>query len=252
MSVVTPAYNAASKLAETIEHVRRQTYGALEHIVIDGGSRDGTAEVLERYAASLAAWVSEKDAGVYDAMNKGIALARGEWIHFLGTDDRFRRSDTLQRVFDGRPIPENVDVLLGNVQDEKGARRRSRFGACLLLKNTVHHQGAFYRRRVFKEFRYGWQGLPRRLPPCTISGDYQLNLYLWRRGRRALRLGETIAVCGSGLSNQGHYLGYLEEIRIRREHMGLFPAILFDGLTLARFAWKRARLAAGFSRARKA
>ncbi len=251
VSVVTPAYNAASKLVDTIEHVQQQTYPAVEHIVIDGGSGDGTVDVLKRYGTSLAAWVSEEDAGIYDAMNKGIAAARGEWVHFLGTDDRFYRPDTLERVFERRPIPKEVDVILGDVQDERGTRRRSRYGAWLLLKNTVHHQGAFYRRRVFTNFRYGWQERGERVQLCAISGDYQLNLYLWRQGRRALRLEEIIAVCGSGLSKQGHWQGYLEEIRIRRQHMGFFPALLLDGLTLGRFAWKQVRLAAGLLRAER-
>lgn len=98
ISVVTAAYNAVGTIQETIDAVARQTYQDREHIVIDGASRDGTAALLERNRALLAHCVSEPDHGVYDAMNKGLALAMGDVVAFLNADDVYISSHVLERV----------------------------------------------------------------------------------------------------------------------------------------------------------
>lgn len=98
ISVVTAAYNAAGTIQETIDAVARQTYTDREHIVIDGASRDGTVALLERNRALLAHCVSEPDRGVYDAMNKGLALASGDVVAFLNADDVYISPHVLERV----------------------------------------------------------------------------------------------------------------------------------------------------------
>jgi glycosyltransferase involved in cell wall biosynthesis len=87
VSVITAVYNAAPTLEECLLSVRNQSYPQIEHIVIDGGSTDGSIEVLQRHSSLLAYWVSEPDNGVFDAWNKGLSMATGEWIAFLGADD---------------------------------------------------------------------------------------------------------------------------------------------------------------------
>jgi glycosyltransferase involved in cell wall biosynthesis len=87
VSVITAVYNAEQYLAECLESVLNQDYPCVEHIIIDGGSRDGTLSILERYSHRIAFWKSEPDKGIYDAWNKGLKAARGEWICFLGADD---------------------------------------------------------------------------------------------------------------------------------------------------------------------
>ena len=89
VSVVTVLFNGRPSVAGCLDSVIRQDYPSIEHIVIDGGSNDGTLDILRQYDDRLAFWKSEPDQGVYDAWNKGLREARGEWICFLGADDEF-------------------------------------------------------------------------------------------------------------------------------------------------------------------
>lgn len=89
VSVVTICYNSVQFIEKTIQSVLSQTYPNIEYIVIDGGSTDGTKEIIEKYSSRISYWCSEKDRGIYDAMNKGIRKATGEWINFMNSGDCF-------------------------------------------------------------------------------------------------------------------------------------------------------------------
>lgn len=108
ITVVTVCYNAVNELEKTMLSVLNQTYDNIEYIVIDGGSKDGTVDIIEKYANRLAYWVSEPDKGIYDAMNKGIRAAKGEWINFMNAGDEFVGWDVLERF-----IPQiDRDVII--------------------------------------------------------------------------------------------------------------------------------------------
>ena len=98
ISVVTVVYNGSAQLRSTIESVLQQKMSEIEHIVIDGGSTDGTCDVLHEFDNRLDYWVSEPDDGIYDAMNKALTLCNGEYVHFLNAGDRYCSPSTLQRV----------------------------------------------------------------------------------------------------------------------------------------------------------
>ncbi len=83
ITVITVSYNSVSVIEDTIESVLKQTYPRIEYIIIDGGSRDGTVDIIRQYEKSISFWISEKDSGVYHAMNKGIDRATGEWLIFI-------------------------------------------------------------------------------------------------------------------------------------------------------------------------
>ncbi|HEY4285250.1 MAG TPA: glycosyltransferase family 2 protein [Chthoniobacterales bacterium] len=120
ISIVTPTFNCATTLRETIESVLRQDYGHWEHIVMDGGSTDGTLEIIKSYPHLQ--WMSEKDEGHYDAMNKGISRATGDVIAILNADDTYR-PNTLTRVagaFDQHP---KWDALFGDIVYVDGESR---------------------------------------------------------------------------------------------------------------------------------
>jgi glycosyltransferase involved in cell wall biosynthesis len=98
ISVVTVVRNGAGTIEETLRSVQAQTYGDIEQIVVDGASTDGTLDIVERYRAKLAGVVSEPDRGIYDAMNKGLALATGEVVGFLNSDDYYEHDRVLEKV----------------------------------------------------------------------------------------------------------------------------------------------------------
>ena len=98
VSVVTAVLNRASTLAECLASVRQQTHPSVEHVVVDGGSTDGSLELLRAHSAELGPWVSEPDRGLYDAVNKGIALASGDLVGVLGADDVYAHPRVLERV----------------------------------------------------------------------------------------------------------------------------------------------------------
>ncbi len=239
ISIITVAYNAASQLEEAIQAVKSQTYANREHIVIDGGSADGTLDILKDNDRWLGYWVSEPDNGIYDAMDKGIEVCSGDWVYFLGVDDAFYSPKTLSSIFETQNLPGSVDMVLGQVFTERGLTL-SRFNGSLMYKNTVYHQAAFYARRIFERFRYCHAPLSNRHKRYyNISGDYRLNLMLHRRGARCMRVEQPIAKCRSGVSMEGRIKGYLEEIRIRHEFVPFHKALFFDFFTVMRYFHKR-------------
>ncbi|MCA1745155.1 MAG: glycosyltransferase [Bacteroidales bacterium] len=115
LSLITVAFNACVSLEETIRSVQQQHYSNLEYIVVDGGSTDGTLEMVKKYPEVLSSFVSEPDKGIYDAMNKGLKRAKGDVVGFLHADDRFAHPQVLQdimAVFEKKPI----DALYGDLQ----------------------------------------------------------------------------------------------------------------------------------------
>jgi glycosyltransferase involved in cell wall biosynthesis len=117
LSIITPVFNAGKWLEACIANVAEQAEGGIEHLIIDGGSTDGSIEILKSQSEKLPhlRWISEKDRGQSDAMNKGIRLAKGKWIGFLNADDFYERN-TLYRVLNIiRNKPEQQRLVLGNL-----------------------------------------------------------------------------------------------------------------------------------------
>jgi glycosyltransferase involved in cell wall biosynthesis len=114
ISVITVCYNSAATIGHTLRSVHEQTYGDVEHIIVDGGSNDDTLEIVKAEGPHVAKLVSERDNGIYDAMNKGIALASGEIIGFINADDFYASSDVLVKVAAVFNDP-NVDACYGDL-----------------------------------------------------------------------------------------------------------------------------------------
>lgn len=121
ISVITVVYNGISYIESTILSVVNQDYSNFEYIIIDGNSSDGTIEVIRKYESKLAYWISEKDQGIYDAMNKGIDRALGDWIIFMNCGDFFYSSKVISNVF-YENIADDISMLIG------GASVRSEWG----------------------------------------------------------------------------------------------------------------------------
>lgn len=190
VSIITAVLNAAEALEETILSVLRQTYPHREYLIIDGGSWDGTVEVLERYDAALDYWLSEPDRGIYDAFNKGIRLAQGDWLYFLGAGDRLADERVLEEVFSEEPQEK---FLYGDVVFlPKGRRYGGRFSKLRLCRRNLCQQAVFYHRDLFQKF-----GLFETQYP--LAADWAFNLHCFGSPEVSPRyLRRVIALCPTG------------------------------------------------------
>nr|WP_240153940.1 glycosyltransferase family 2 protein [Stutzerimonas stutzeri] len=114
ITVVTVVFNGVEYLENTIKSVIEQTYYNLEYIIVDGGSTDGTLDILRKYEGAIDYWVSEPDKGIYDAMNKSIDLGSGQWINFMNAGDYFFDSEVLCKVFKEPAAFDGIDVVYGD------------------------------------------------------------------------------------------------------------------------------------------
>ena len=173
-SVVTVCFNSAATIADSLKSVAAQTWPAIEHIVIDGGSTDATLDIIEPFRAGLGYLRSERDHGIYDAMNKGVAAATGDVVCFLNSDDMYASEDVLARVA-SKIGPMNLDALYGDVgyfrtgAPERTTRRyssRSFHPDRLAYGMMPAHPALFLRRSIFErvgEFRRDYR----------IAGDFE-------------------------------------------------------------------------------
>lgn len=153
-SIIMPAFNASSTLRASIDSVARQTFCDFELVLVDGGSTDGTLDVANGFAASLGTRLviySGPDEGAYDAMNRGVGMAAGDWVLFLGADDTLYKADTLARVAAFIGDQEHSDLVYGDVvMRSTGSRHAGEFDLDrLLFETNICHQSIFYRRELF-------------------------------------------------------------------------------------------------------
>lgn len=172
LSIIIPCYNAEKLLSECLDGIVAQVYESKEVVIVDGGSTDGTMEIIRRYSGKHAfiRWVAENDRGVYDAMNKGVEMAAGEWVYFLGADDGFYDTRVLSTIFSaGRP--DDPDIIYGNVVFKYSKRiYDGRYNLRkLLFESNICHQAIFYRRSVFEKVGLYDIG-------CKIYADRDLNI----------------------------------------------------------------------------
>lgn len=179
VTVVTPALNAAATIARTLDSVRGQTHAAIEHLVVDGGSTDGTAAIA---AAAGARVLPGPDAGVYDAMSRGVREARGEVVHILNADDAYAGPDVVARALaamaaatadgaglcHGRVRQVRPDGTQVHVFGRAASRRE------LLAKMRVAHPSLFVHRAVYQRFGAFSPGF-------RIAGDHEWVLRVWDR-----------------------------------------------------------------------
>ena len=158
-SIITVNYNNRDGLKKTIESVIHQTYRDFEYIVIDGGSTDGSADILKEYNDQITYWVSEPDGGIYQGMNKGIAKATGEYLNFMNSGDCFYNNDVLKRV---NNYGYEADIITGrdyhySEEKQKGhaSVQPTRLSMITFFTSTLDHQSSFIKRELFnKSFYY--------------------------------------------------------------------------------------------------
>jgi glycosyltransferase len=168
ITIITVAYNAVKDIENTILSVLNQTYPNIEYIIIDGGSTDGTLDIIKKYEDKISYWVSEPDKGIYDAMNKGVAKANGDYLFFLGADDKIVCDfNEIVHFFKDKNTVYYGDVLFG----ENGKRYDGAFDLNKLLDKNISHQAIFYSRNCFLNNSYNLK--------YKLYADYEMNIRLW-------------------------------------------------------------------------
>ncbi len=148
-----PTFNSAATLDIALESIIHQTFQNIEVLIIDGLSGDDTIEIAKKYQLEFPQIkiISEKDKGIYDAMNKGIGIAKGEWLYFMGSDDSLYETNTLERFFRHEKM-KSFDVVYGNVYSTRfNGVYDGEFTYLKLTSKNICHQSIFFRKRVFKK-----------------------------------------------------------------------------------------------------
>lgn len=158
ISIITVSYNAAATIEQAISSVVNQTYENIEYIMIDGGSTDGTVDIIRKYEDRIAYWVSEPDEGIYAAMNKGIDAATGDYVYFLGADDALMNTEVIQRVV--KHMEKNICELycFSVYMVNESNQEKIIMPECKSNKSKYPgmppHQGMFAMRSVIKEKKF--------------------------------------------------------------------------------------------------
>jgi glycosyltransferase involved in cell wall biosynthesis len=204
ISVITVVYNTDKTLEETIISVINQTYPRFEYIVVDGASTDDTLKIIKTYEENLK-WVSERDKGIYDAMNKGLGLATGDWVIFLGADDVFYNNDVLKDVVAG--ITSKDAIYYGNAifKSTKNLYDVTISKWFLSLRN-ISHQTIFYPKSIYKKYTYDLH--------YSLFSDHIYNLTLFAENKfQFIHLPVTTVLYNdAGSSNEGNDPNYFKEL----------------------------------------
>lgn len=230
-SVITVTYNAEAVLEDTIQSVISQTYRHVEYIIVDGASKDRTLAIAEKYRDHIARIVSEPDKGLYDAMNKGIGLATGDYLCFLNAGDSFHEDDTLQQMVHTLSGDELPDVMYGEtalVDKEGHFRRMRRLSAPEVLTwksfkqgMLVCHQAFFAKRTLVMPYDTKYR----------FSADFDWCIRIMKKARTLHNTHLTlIDYLEEGMTTQNHKASLRERFRIMVHHYGLLS-------TVAHHAW---------------
>ncbi len=227
-SIITVTYNAGSVLEDTILSVISQTYHNIEYIIIDGASKDNTHAMIKKYEDRISHIVSEPDKGLYDAMNKGMALATGEYLCFLNAGDSFHEDNTLQRIVHSlNDCDELPDVLYGQTYIvDKGRHflhpRRLTAPLCLNWKSfkqgmLVCHQAFMAKRNLAEPYDLNYR----------FSSDFDWCIRIMKKSKDLHNTFLTVIdYLDEGMTTKNHKASLLERFKIMTKHYGWICTII--------------------------
>lgn len=188
ITVVTVVYNGEAHLKQTIQSVIDQSYDNVEYIIVDGGSTDGTLDIIRRYEGQIDYWVSEVDNGLYYAMNKSVILATGKWINFMNAGDSFYDTNVLASLFDATGFGD-ASVVYGDVMKKYNQQyqilRKNKPLELFYQELPFSHQAAFVKTVLLKRYPFDTQ--------YRLSADYDLFFNLYHRGLVFVHLPRIVA-----------------------------------------------------------
>lgn len=224
LSVITVSFNAMDTLPQTLASLANQDEKDFEHIIVDGGSKDGTVAFLQQQNDPNLRWISEADTGIYNAMNKGISMARGEVISFLNADDSYF-PDTISSV--KKAFQTDTDIVYGNLRKERLLHgkwhHRTEFPDLQKMPQTmgIFHPATFIRKTLFDQLGlYDEQ--------YRFSADYEWLLRAYLSGARFYYLNQTLAIFRVGGVSTLNCASYEEGLAILERHQTGFENEMRD------------------------
>lgn len=236
ISIITVTYNCEQLVRLTIDSVLRQSYQHIEHILVDGASKDKTFEIIQSYGSRIAKAISEPDKGLYDAMNKGLKLATGDFVWFVNAGDRIHADDTVEKIVSF--CESDTDILYGEVmmvgQDGGELGTRSEITTQKLPKNlnwkslkygmVVSHQGFLPRRSIVKPYI-----------PNNLAADIDWVIEALKKSRKNTFVPFVLADFEiGGVSRQHHKQSLKNRYAILSKQYGFIPNLWNHGIILLR------------------
>lgn len=224
VTIITPSFNSENNIEETIISILNQNYDNLEYIIIDGGSTDNTVNIIKKYQNKLAYWISEKDEGISDAFNKGLARATGDYINFQGADDYLIKNDVIESIM--KDIDPEKDMLVcGKVERIDNTKEKKiiftsslnfKNKTSLIFKMTLPHQALFTNKKFFE--RYGNFDLKNQF--CM---DYEILLRAYKDFPRVILKDIIVSAWREGGVGQNKTLDVFEEYLSIRKNNKVAP-----------------------------
>ncbi len=224
ITIITVSYNAVKTIAETINSVASQTYPNIEYIIIDGGSTDGTLQILSNNKCKISNWISEHDQGIYDAMNKGLKIANGEWCIFMGADDVFYNKYAIENMV--QHFTDKNNIYYGNVimKTTKQIYPNKKLSAFKLCRKNICHQSIFYPKNIYKNYTYNLQ--------YPIWADWLYNIQQYSRiPHNFIYINSIVSIFNdNGASEKGDDAFLKDRWKIINTHMGkVYLCLLWSG-----------------------
>ncbi len=229
LSIITVVYNGIHTIERTITSIQQQSYKEIEHILIDGGSTDGTLELIKKHSGGIATWISEPDRGIYDAMNKGLEMATGEYVWFINAGDEIYSADTLEKIRDLLRIRSDVyygEAMYTDISGEEIGVRSE------VTPHTLPDQ-------------LGWQDMNRGMVVChqsflvkrdiaprydlrfPHSGDIDWIIRCLKKSTTTIHTGTVLSnYLIGGHSKKFHIRSLIDRYRVLQHHFGVIPNIM--------------------------
>jgi glycosyltransferase involved in cell wall biosynthesis len=221
VSIITVVFNGKTHIEQSIKSVLAQTYSNIEYIIIDGASTDGTIDIIKKYEANISIFISEKDSGIYNAMNKGLKLAKGDIIAILNADDYYY-PETIQLIVD-KFAESQPDVVYGNITKLREFSGQEYFKEVQpnieLMEQTmpIFHPATFIKKQVYDEvgvFNETYQ----------LSADYDLIYRIYKADRQFEYINKALTVFRIGGASNVNCNSYKEGFQILLSHNSPYAA----------------------------
>lgn len=239
ISIITVVFNGKNLIEATIQSVLNQTYPNIEYIIVDGNSTDGTLTIINRYADKISQWISEPDHGLYDAMNKSLDLATGDFVWFMNAGDRVFAEDTVEKMI--AQLTPKTDILYGEVMLVNDARKHLGTRSNLTTQKlpnqlnfnslqkgmVVCHQGFLPRKSIAKKYISN-----------NLAADIDWVLNCLKQSRKNTNTHLILAeYLQGGISKQRHQQSFKDRYQVLKKHYGFAPNLWNHFWIIIRGTW---------------